>query len=102
MRRALESLRLACREALCLPIRAYKKFISPGLGHNCRFVPSCSEYAMEAIRTHGCIKGLVLAVWRLARCQPFGKWGFDPVPERGRWKNPRRVVYPAKGFGKGE
>ena len=71
-------------------IRLYQKFISPGLGRNCRFSPSCSQYGIEAIRTHGCVKGLLLTAWRIARCNPLGRWGYDPVPEKGRWKNPAR------------
>ena len=55
------------RRALCVPIRWYQKWISPGLGRNCRFTPSCSQYAIEAIQTHGCIKGLLLAAARIAR-----------------------------------
>ncbi len=86
----------ACRAALCAPIRAYKRFISPGLGRNCRFTPSCSEYAIGAIGTHGCIKGLLLAAWRILRCCPLGRWGFDPVPEPGRWRSPKRVLYPPR------
>ena len=68
------------RRALCVPIRWYQKWISPGLGRNCRFTPSCSQYAIEAIQTHGCIKGLLLAAARIARCNPLGRWGYDPVP----------------------
>ena len=78
------------QKALCGLIRLYQKFISPGLGRNCRFSPSCSQYGIEAIRTHGCVKGLLLTVWRIARCNPLGRWGYDPVPEKGRWKNPAR------------
>ena len=80
------------RRALCTPIRWYQRWISPGLGRNCRFTPSCSQYAIEAIQTHGCIKGLLLAVARIARCNPLGRWGYDPVPEKGRWKNPARYL----------
>lgn len=87
-----------CRRALCAPVRAYKKYISPGLGYHCRFTPTCSEYAVQAIETHGCVKGLLLTAWRIARCNPMGKWGFDPVPEPGFWRNPRRVLHPARGF----
>ena len=72
----------AFRRALCAPIRFYQRWISPGLGRNCRFTPSCSQYAIEAIETHGCIKGLVLAAARIARCNPLGRWGYDPVPEK--------------------
>ena len=78
------------QKALCGLIRLYQKFISPGLGRNCRFSPSCSQYGIEAIRTHGCVKGLLLTAWRIARCNPLGRWGYDPVPEKGRWKNPAR------------
>ena len=86
------------RRALCVPIRWYQKWISPGLGRNCRFTPSCSQYAIEAIQTHGCIKGLLLAAARIARCNPLGRWGYDPVPEPGRWRNPARKLSPARLF----
>ena len=63
-----------------LPITGYKRFISPFLPNACRFTPTCSEYAAEAIMTHGAAKGLLLAAWRLARCNPYCKGGYDPVP----------------------
>ena len=75
---------------LAAPIRFYKKYISPHLGHHCRFLPTCSEYALQALELHGAAKGTLLAVWRILRCNPFGKTGYDPVPEKGRWKNYRR------------
>lgn len=68
-------------------IRGYKRFISPLLGDNCRFAPTCSTYAMQAIETHGAGKGLLLGLWRILRCNPFGKSGIDPVPPKGKWKN---------------
>jgi putative membrane protein insertion efficiency factor len=71
-------------------IRGYKKHLSPHLGNHCRFSPTCSEYACEAISTHGSAKGLLLAIWRLLRCNPFGKAGYDPPPEKGRWRHPGR------------
>ena len=71
-------------------LRGYKRWISPHLGHQCRFTPTCSEYAMQALAVHGLGKGLLLTVWRLMRCQPFGKFGYDPVPPKGRWKSDDR------------
>jgi hypothetical protein len=64
-----------------LIIRAYQLFISPWLGVNCRFTPTCSCYASEAISTHGTYKGSFLAAKRLLRCHPFAKAGYDPVPQ---------------------
>jgi uncharacterized protein len=58
----------------------YKKAVSPYLPGACRFTPTCSEYAAEAIKKHGAIKGLGLSVWRLLRCNPLCKGGYDPVP----------------------
>jgi uncharacterized protein len=63
-----------------LPIVAYRRWISPGLPPVCRFYPSCSEYALTAIATHGALRGLGLAIWRLLRCHPFHPGGIDPVP----------------------
>ncbi len=67
---------------LMLPIVAYRRWISPALPARCRFYPSCSAYAVEAISTHGALRGLRLAIWRLLRCQPFNAGGYDPVPPR--------------------
>ena len=78
------------QKALCGLIRLYQRFISPGLGRNCRFSPSCSQYGIEAIRTHGCLKGLQLTGWRIPRCKPQGRRGNQPVPEKGPRKNPAR------------
>lgn len=63
-------------------IRLYQRFLSPLLGQNCRFHPSCSQYAIDALRIHGAVKGAGLAMWRILRCQPFCQGGHDPVPER--------------------
>jgi len=68
------------KQALQLLLRGYKQFISPMLPHACRFVPTCSEYAMEAVERHGVMHGSVLAAWRLLRCHPFARAGYDPVP----------------------
>jgi len=61
-------------------IRFYQLAISPYLGRNCRYLPTCSAYAMEAVRVHGGLKGAWLACKRIARCHPWGGSGFDPVP----------------------
>lgn len=65
---------------LMWPIVAYRRWISPALPPRCRFYPSCSEYAIDAISTHGVLRGVGLATWRLLRCQPFNAGGYDPVP----------------------
>lgn len=65
---------------LMLPIRFYRKFISPLTPPSCRFTPTCSEYAIEAITKHGPFKGTWLAVRRVLRCRPGGGSGYDPVP----------------------
>ncbi|OGI37403.1 MAG: membrane protein insertion efficiency factor YidD [Candidatus Muproteobacteria bacterium RBG_16_64_10] len=70
------------RALLSLPIRAYQLLISPLLGPSCRFHPSCSHYAIEAIETHGAGRGLWLSARRIARCHPWCEGGHDPVPPR--------------------
>lgn len=62
-------------------IRFYQLYLSPLKGPTCRFSPTCSEYARLAILRHGPVRGLGLAIWRLLRCQPFAKGGYDPVPD---------------------
>lgn len=64
-----------------LPVRAYRLFLSPWLGHSCRFQPTCSAYALEALEKHGALRGTWLAARRVARCRPGGGSGYDPVPE---------------------
>src|ERR671939_784672 len=64
------------------PIVAYRRWISPALPARCRFYPSCSAYALQAVATHGALRGLGLASWRLLRCHPFHPGGYDPVPPR--------------------
>ena len=62
-------------------IRAYQLFLSPVLGSSCRFEPTCSHYSLQAIEKHGAIKGTWFAVKRIGKCHPWGKGGYDPVPE---------------------
>ena len=80
--RALSGINDAAVWALVALIRLYKRFVSPLLGSPCRFYPSCSTYAVEALRTHGAVRGLALTVWRLLRCGPWSEGGFDPVPPK--------------------
>ena len=61
-------------------LHGYKRLISPLLPASCRFVPTCSEYAAEAVARHGVLRGSAMAAWRLLRCNPFSGGGFDPVP----------------------
>ena len=65
---------------LVLPILFYQKCITPYTPPSCRFTPTCSEYARQAIIKHGPFKGLALAIWRILRCNPWGGSGYDPVP----------------------
>lgn len=65
---------------VALPVRAYRLMLSPWLGHGCRFQPTCSVYALEALDRHGALKGGWLLARRLARCNPWGGSGSDPVP----------------------
>ncbi len=77
---ALHWLAAALARLLVLLVQVYKAVLSPLIGPCCRFTPSCSSYAVEAIRRHGCVRGTGLALWRLLRCNPFNPGGEDPVP----------------------
>ncbi|MGM9988477.1 MAG: membrane protein insertion efficiency factor YidD [Bacillaceae bacterium] len=66
--------------------RFYQKFISPLKPPSCRFYPTCSSYGIEAMQTHGAIKGTILTIMRILKCHPFHPGGFDPVPEKRKWK----------------
>ena len=63
-------------------IRFYQRHISPGISPACRFEPTCSHYAYDAVDTYGAARGAVMAAWRILRCNPLNDGGFDPVPER--------------------
>ncbi|HEX3918609.1 MAG TPA: membrane protein insertion efficiency factor YidD [Caulobacteraceae bacterium] len=79
--------------SISLAHRAYKLTLSPWIGRSCRFLPTCSDYAAEALILHGPVRGSLLTVKRLCRCQPFGGSGFDPVPPR-----PAQVAKTKPGF----
>jgi putative membrane protein insertion efficiency factor len=72
-------MRRLVREIAVAPLIAYKRVVSPLLGARCRYYPSCSDYAIQAVREFGILRGLVLAGWRLLRCNPFSGGGLDPV-----------------------
>ena len=76
----LESARRLLVAALVFAIRAYQATISPLWGPACRYTPTCSRYAIEALRQHGVVRGLALAAWRILRCHPLARGGPDPVP----------------------
>ena len=79
------------RDSLLALLRAYRRWLSPLLGARCRFHPSCSQYASQALERHGSARGAYLALQRLLRCHPFSAGGVDPVPERftfAPWRAP--------------
>jgi putative membrane protein insertion efficiency factor len=73
---------------LLAPIRAYQRFISPALPRRCKYEPTCSAYAVDAVRELGVLRGLVLAGWRLLRCNPLSHGGYDPVEAQTLFKRP--------------
>ena len=79
------------RLAMLALIALYRATLGPHLAGRCRFHPTCSAYAAEAVRVHGAARGGALAAWRLLRCSPLTSGGIDPVPDRGSWRS-RAVV----------
>ncbi|WP_417727536.1 membrane protein insertion efficiency factor YidD [Roseovarius sp.] len=69
---------------LSLPVRAYRLILSPWVGYHCRYYPTCSQYALEALEKHGGLRGGWMAARRIGRCNPWGSCGHDPVPEPKR------------------
>lgn len=82
---------------LALPVRAYRLVASPWVGMHCRFQPTCSAYALEALEAHGALRGTFLILRRIGRCHPLGASGYDPVPgtETGD-AGPKRVCNPSE------
>ena len=72
------------------PIRAYQRVISPALPRRCKYHPTCSEYAVQAIGGYGILRGAVLAAWRLLRCNPWSHGGYDPVSAQTLFRRPPR------------
>ena len=81
-RKIFEGLRWLIINILMIPVYFYKYAISPLTPASCRHIPSCSQYALEALKIHGPIKGLYLATWRILKCNPWGTHGYDPVPPK--------------------
>lgn len=82
-RKAALALWQAPRNALVLLVRLYQLTLGPLVGGRCRFEPTCSSYFIEAVRSHGAVRGAMLGAWRILRCNPFGGSGYDPAPRRG-------------------
>ena len=78
------------RALVIAPIRLYQRVISPAIPRRCKYEPTCSSYAVQAIREFGILRGLVLAVWRLLRCNPFSHGGLDPVSAQRLFRPSRR------------
>jgi putative membrane protein insertion efficiency factor len=77
------------RSIFIAPIRGYQRFISPALPRSCKYEPTCSHYAAEAVRTEGVLRGLVLATWRILRCNPWSHGGYDPVSAQRLFRSRR-------------
>ena len=75
------------RMVVVIPIRGYQLLVSPILGERCKYYPSCSAYALQAVQRFGILRGLVLVVWRLLRCNPWSDGGFDPVEDQRLFKS---------------
>lgn len=73
---------ISARDILVVPIRAYQRVVSPALPQSCKYYPSCSHYAVDAVRGYGLARGLVLASWRVMRCNPWSHGGYDPVEKQ--------------------
>lgn len=82
------------RELLIAPIRFYRRLISPLIPARCKYYPSCSEYAVESIQTFGVLRGSVLAAWRLLRCNPWSRGGFDYPRDQTLFKHQHSVQQP--------
>jgi putative membrane protein insertion efficiency factor len=87
--RALTPLARLPRATLMLLVRGYRLFFSPWVGRGCRFEPTCSRYALEALERHGALGGTALTTWRILRCHPLCAGGHDPVPDNAPWSRRR-------------
>ncbi len=81
----------ALRRLATAPIRLYQRVVSPALPRRCKYHPTCSEYAVQAIRSYGITRGVVLATWRILRCNPWSHGGVDPVEQQTIFQTPPRT-----------
>ncbi len=78
----------AARHVALAPIRAYQRLISPALPPRCKYHPTCSDYAVQAVESYGILRGAALAAWRVLRCNPFSRGGYDPVSAQTLFRRP--------------
>jgi putative membrane protein insertion efficiency factor len=81
----------ALRALVIVPIRLYQVLLSPMVGERCKYYPSCSQYAVDAVSRYGILRGLVLSGWRLLRCNPWSRGGFDPVEAQRLFRSSSRA-----------
>lgn len=78
---------MSIREMFLLPIRGYQRVVSPALPRSCKYHPSCSQYAIDAVRGYGIVRGCLLASWRVMRCNPWSDGGYDPVEKQSLFRS---------------
>ena len=88
MKRAMETIRGALLAFFLAPIRLYQRYVSPALPRRCKYEPTCSAYAADALRELGVVRGSIVAAWRILRCNPFSHGGWDPVSDRTLFREP--------------
>lgn len=76
----------------------YQKYLSPLKGTKCPYFPSCSQYGLEAVRQYGALRGSLLSIWRILRCNPFSKGGYDPVPTMNKKEKEKKKIKTFYGF----
>ena len=92
MKRGWDRLRAALIAIAIAPLRLYSRFISPALPRSCKYEPTCSAYAIDAIRELGVVRGSIVAAWRVLRCNPWSHGGWDPVADRTLFRNDGSVT----------
>lgn len=93
----MDALLLLPQRLLVLLVKAYRLLLSPWIGNVCRYYPSCSHYALDALNRHGALGGSALAAWRVLRCNPWSLGGCDPVPEQAPWRGLFTRLVPTPG-----